>query len=99
MSSLYPSAREFPDGRFGYREFIYEVRTPLKVSGKRAYTLVLGLSKSRIDEHIAEVSRGVRLKVLATTGAGFMVLIVPAVVPWVVLRRHRRWRERLRKWH
>lgn len=96
-SSLSAAVEEFPRGHLGYQEFIYEVRTPLEIAGKEGPSLVLGLSRERIDRHIAEVRRQVLLKMLLSGGVGFGVLVVPGVGLWLVLRRYRRLAKKARE--
>lgn len=93
-SPLFASAREFPEGRLAYKEFVYEVRTPLGMGSESRRMLVLGLSRRRIDRHIAKVRREVRLKMLLSGGIGLVVLLVPGAGLWLVLRRYRQLAEK-----
>ena len=89
VSPLCASAREFPAGRMGYQEAIYEVRTPLVIGNDGGHVLVLGLSKRAIDNHIDEVRRGVRLRMLLAAAIGLAVLGLPAAGLWFALKRYR----------
>lgn len=82
-------ACEFPEGRFGHKDFVYEIRVPLEGPEWAGMTLALGLSKNRIGRHIAQVQHGVRQRMLAFAGIGAAVLAVPAAGLWYVLRRYK----------
>lgn len=89
VSSPQDSFVAFPDGRFGFKEFVYETIVPFNTGNWRGLALVIGLSKKRIEAHIDEVRREMVFRMASAAGLGVIALSVPIIGLLYVLRRYR----------
>jgi len=89
-----PRVRALPEGRPGFKEYVYEVRVPMDASLTDGYDLIIGMSRAHIDKHISEVNRDVRTKMGVVGGMGAVILLLPSAALWWILRRHAAMRRR-----
>ncbi len=80
---------EFPNGRFGFNEFVYEVLVPFDAENWKGLALVIGISKKRIEGHINEVRNEMIFRMSMASGLGLIALSIPVMGLLYVLRRYR----------